>query len=100
MTQHLLQYHSRVQCDVLVIIPSKGSKDNLAPLSSHEVFDRRPTTSDLSSKQIVEYLTNILARFKIEAPNVLHEMKQKVGCVCLLRQLSNELGLGVACVPV
>lgn len=90
--QHLPQYHTRVQRNVLVLVSGQGSKEDLA--FARDVFDCGPARADLSAQEVVEYLDDVFAGFEVEFGDVGHEEVQEVGAVGFLCELCQELGYG------
>ena len=93
MAKHFAQDHAGVERDILVLITGMGGKQNLA--LPGDVFDRRPTRTDLSPEEVVEDLHDVLPGFEIEARDMDDEQVQQVGAVRLLRELREKLRYGL-----
>lgn len=96
MLQHLLQYHARIQRDLLVLVPRERREDDLALARRGHPLDGRPPRADLPPEEVVEDLDDVLARLEFEAGDVLDEEVQEVGVVGLLGELGDEFRGGVA----
>lgn len=66
--EHLTKNHACVQRHVLIPVPIERSEQDLS--MSVQVLHRREAGTDLPSKQVVEYLDNILAGLKFEPANI------------------------------
>lgn len=88
MPQHLLEHHTSVQCDLFLLVAFEGCEEDVGLFG--EVFDSRPPRTDLSSKEVIEYLYDIFARLEFESMQVQKEMVEQIGIVCFLGQLGHH----------
>lgn len=92
MPQHLLQYHPRIQRNLLILVPRQRSKYHIRLPT--QVLDRRPSRADLAPEKVIEDLDDVFAGFELEAVDVKEEGVEEVGLVCFLCELCDELGDG------
>lgn len=93
MAQHFLEYHTRIKCDLFVLVSGKSGENDF--VLARQVFDGWPPGAYLPSQKIVEYLDDVLPCFKLEPGHIDDEVLQQISVVCLLCELGDELWLRV-----
>ncbi len=93
MAEHLLEDHTSIQCDLFAFVALEGSKDDVRLAA--EVLYGGPSGAYLPAKEVIEYLGDVLARFKLEASDVGHKMLEEISGVGFLSELCNQFGLGI-----
>lgn len=93
MAEHLLEDHTSIQCDLFAFVALEGSEDDVRLAA--EVLYGGPSGAYLSAKEVIEYLCDILARFKLEASDVGHKMLEEISGIGFLSELCNQFGLGI-----
>ena len=88
MAQHLLEYHSCIESDFLVLVPCKGGEDDF--VLGREVLDGRPSGAYLPAKEVVEYLNDVFAGFEFESVEVEQEVVEEIGVVGFLSELGYD----------
>lgn len=87
MAEHLLEDHTSIQCDLFAFVALEGSEDDVR--FAAEVLYSGPSGAYLSAKEVIEYLGDILARFKLEASDVGHKMLEEISGIGFLSELCN-----------
>lgn len=87
VAEHLLEDHTGIQRDFFALVALEGSEDDVGLAA--EVLYSGPSGAYLPAKEVVEYLGDVLARFKLEASDVGHKMLKKIGVVSFLSELRN-----------
>ena len=93
VAEHLLEDHTSIQCDLFAFVALEGSKDDVRLAA--EVLYGGPSGAYLPAKEVIEYLGDILARFKLEACDVGDKMLEEISGVGFLSELCNQFGLGI-----
>jgi hypothetical protein len=87
VAEHLLEDHTSIQRDFFAFVALEGSEDDVGLAA--EVLYGGPSGAYLPAKEVIEYLGDVLARFKLEASDVGHKMLEKVSVVSFLGELRN-----------
>ena len=93
VAEHLLEDHTSIQCDLFAFVAREGSKDDVRLAA--EVLYGGPPGAYLPAKEVIEYLGDILARFKLEASDIGNKMLEEISGVGFLSELCNQFGLGI-----
>jgi hypothetical protein len=93
MLEHLLEDHTGVEGNLLVIVAGEGGEDDLR--LGGQVLDGGPPSADLPPEEVVEYLDDVLARLELEAVDVGDDLMEEIGVVRFLRELGDDLGEGI-----
>jgi len=91
--EHFLEDHAGVEGDVLVLVAGKDGKEDVALRG--DILDGGEAGAELAAEEAGEDVCDVLAGLKVEAGDVLNEEEEEVGVVCLLRELSEDLGDGL-----
>jgi hypothetical protein len=68
VAKHFAEDHTSVECNIFVLVTTKGGKQNFT--FPGDVFNRWPASTDLSPEEIVEDLHDIFPCLEIEARDV------------------------------
>jgi hypothetical protein len=93
VAEHLLEDHTSIQCDLFALVALEGSEDDVGLAA--EVLYGGPSGAYLPAKEVIEYLGDVLARFKLEASDVGHKMLEEISGVGFLSELRNQFRLGI-----
>jgi len=93
VAEHLLEDHTSIQCDLFAFVAFEGSEDDVGLAA--EVLYGRPSGAYLPAKEVIEYLGDVLTRFKLETSDVSHKMLEEISGVGFLSELRNQFRLGI-----